>query len=471
MPLRPRRLRIFVVASTLLLLVTALATLILSDSGQRAFAEASSRSPQSLIRYIFRRLEGHPNLERLMLGSLRAAQRHFERTPPPGPLPTLGKGQQASLAPQRAGQEKLVRAASEEAIAQALLRTEPGTRIVIAPGHYRFNQTLRLGHDGRVKAPIALSALVPGTVRLDFSQDEGILVDRPYWIFENLDIHGMCEPADACEHAFHVVGAAAFTILRNNHVQDFNAHIKVNGLNGKWPDHGLAAFNTLTNRAPRVTEKPVVMFDLVGAHQWRLEDNLVTNFAKRGGHGVAYGLYMKGASEGGRIERNLVVCSPTDISEPGERVGISFGGGRTGPGVCRGDGCRAFEHRLGLAANNIVAHCNDAGMDLNGAHRITLAYNTLINTAGFSIRGNSQEVYLVANLYEGRMSVRKSAPPKSEMNLKMDPLKLFTDPEALLFQWAELPESIPSRLFVTNDFRGAERHSPTLPGALERNLQ
>ena len=34
----------------------------------------------------------------------------------------------------------------------------------------------------------------------------------------------------------------------------------------------------------------------------------------------------------------------------------------------------------GLAANNVVAHCNDAGIDVNRSSQIALAHNTLINT-------------------------------------------------------------------------------------------
>lgn len=471
-PLNSRRWLIYVAVATLLAILTAAAAIFASDAGRQAYAEFRARSPQSIIRYAQRRLQGHDKLEWLLLPALHALQRRIERAPPPGPLPALGKGQQtAQMAPLVADMKTVLRASSAAEIIQALLHAEPGTRIVIAPGHYRFDNTLRLGKPGLADAPIAVSAIVPGTVRLDFSHDEGILIDRPHWVFENLNIQGTCTPMEVCEHAFHVVGAGAFTVLRNNHLQDFNAHIKVNGLNGHWPDHGLVAFNTLTNSAARQTDKPVVMFDLVGAHHWKVQDNLVTSFAKRGGHGVAYGLFMKGASEGGRIERNLVICSPDGMSEPGERVGISFGGGRTGPESCRTDACRDVEHRNGLAANNIVAHCNDSGMDINHASQIALAHNTLINTAGFSIRGGSTQVRLLGNLYEGSISAIESDPPISEWNLIANPSALFMNAEALFFQWIELPKTIPLELFVTNDFRGARRNIDTIPGALERDFQ
>lgn len=460
-----------VVAALVLLCALAAAALFASGAGQRAYAEVRDRSPQSLIRYAQRRLEGHDRLQALLQPGLRALQQRYERTPPPGPLPTLGKGQQKRpLATPTAPAVAVLRADSSATLVQALQQAVPGTHIVIAPGHYRFDQTLRLGQDGRALAPIVVGALMPGTVRLDFAHEEGILVDRPHWTFENLDIRGTCPSQQACEHAFHVVGGGAFTTLRNNHLQDFNAHIKVNGFAGQWPDHGVVAFNTLTNTSARDTYRPVVMLDLVGAHGWKVEDNLVTNLAKAAGNRVAYGLFMKGGSEGGRIERNLVICSPAGISQPGERVGISFGGGKTDPGVCRWDGCRAFEHRNGLAANNIVAHCNDAGLDINHGIQITLAHNTLINTAGFSIRGGSDQSRLSGNLYEGRIATADGRIAEQQGNVETTTSTLFVNADALFLDWIEFPPVVPSSSFVTNDFRNAPRSKDTLPGALEREL-
>lgn len=471
-PLKPRHGWFLVAAASLLVFLTAAAAFLASEAGQRLSEQARSRSPQELIRHAQKRLEGHRALESLLLPGLNALQRRWERSPPPGPLPTLGKGQQSvSIAPSVPEADTVIRVDTAAGLTQALQDAGPGTHIVIAPGRYAFHKTLRLGQDGRAQAPILVSALVPGSVQLDFTQVSGIQIDRPYWAFENLQIRGTCARAHDCEHAFHVVGGGAFTTLRNNHVQDFNAHIKVNGLDGEWPDHGLVAFNTLTNRATRPTDRPVVMLDLVGASHWKVQDNLITNFAKGQGNQVAYGIFMKGASEGGRIERNLVICSPTDVSRPGERVGISFGGGGTQPAtVCRSDGCAAFEHRHGLAANNIVAHCNDAGLDINRASDIVLAHNTLINTAGVSARRAPTQARLLSNLLEGNISSRDGAALGLEWNAQVPMAQVFVNPDALLLQWFAPPETVPSRTFVTNDFRGLARRDPTLPGALEQDF-
>ncbi|MBA4211878.1 MAG: hypothetical protein C0449_02230 [Polaromonas sp.] len=453
----------------LLLTAAAAALLTLTSTGQNLVAEASSRSPQELIRYLKRRLEGHNKLEAVLLPPLHAAQRHFEREPPAGPLPTLGKGQQATgLKEPIAGIGQQLRVDTPQAIREALLQAKPGTRIVVAPGLYPFSLKMRLGNDGRSDAPIVLSAEQPGTVWFQFGQVEGILVDRPYWTFENLDIRGVCERHDDCEHAFHVVGRAAFTTIRNNRITDFNAHIKVNGNEGEWPDHGLLAHNTLTNTTPRETLKSVVPFDLVGANHWRVQDNLVTNFAKRDGNMVSFGIFMKGASEGGRIERNLVICSPSDISRPGVRVGISFGGGGTDPGLCRNKACHLYEHRLGLAANNIVAHCNDTGLDVNQSNQVVLAHNTLINTSGVATRGTLAQARLYGNLYEGVARARNGSRITAEFDETLHPGSTHMNTDGLLLDWRKTPERVPSLKSLQDDFYRQPRGPGSLPGALSQ---
>ncbi|MDP1684480.1 chondroitinase-B domain-containing protein [Hydrogenophaga sp.] len=450
-------------------LLTAAAAAILgfTSTGQAMVAEAGSRSPQELIRYLKRRLEGHNKLEAVLLPPLHVAQRHFEREPPAGPLPTLGKGQQAqALKNAMQGITQELRVDSPQGIRQALLDAKPGTRIMVAPGLYPFSLKMRLGNNGRSDAPIVLSAEQPGTVWFEFGQVEGILVDRPYWVFENLDIRGVCERHDDCEHAFHVVSRAAFTTIRNNRITDFNAHIKVNGYNGDWPDHGLLAYNTLTNTRPRETLRSVVPFDLVGANHWRVQDNLVSNYTKRDGNMVSFGIFMKGASEGGRIERNLVICSLGDISRPGVRVGISYGGGGTDPPMCRDGSCHSYEHRLGLAANNIVAHCNDTGLDVNQSNQVMLAHNTLINTSGIGTRGTKAQARLYGNLYEGVARARDGSSLQMDFNETLDPQSSFMNTDELLLDWRLPPERVPSLKSLPNDFYRRPRATGSFPGAL-----
>jgi hypothetical protein len=253
-------------------------------------------------------------------------------------------------------------------------------------------------------------------------------------------------------------------VLRNNKLEDFNSHLKINGLRGAWPDHGLLQYSTITNTLPRTTESPATPFDLVGANRWQVLDNLVSNFVKYGSNGISYGIFMKGASSGGRIERNLIICTPQNMSQPGVRVGISFGGGTTGAEFCRDQLCIA-EHTAGLAANNIVAHCNDFGIDVNRSTSIVIAHNTLINTAGIDVR-DASAAKLYGNLLEGKIRQRKGGQAKLVMNDIAASATVFEDPNALNLTWRKVPENIPSIDLVPTDFYSKARGDATPPGAL-----
>jgi hypothetical protein len=453
-------------AGTLTVALTCLGTwLMLSEAGAVLHHEVTNRSPQELIRYTLRRLEGHPKLEWVLHPALFALQRRVEREPPGG-LPTHGKGQQTAGLPAPRGITQDVQVDTPQAIRQALLTATAGTRITVAPGLYPFAQKLRLRYAGDPDQPILLTAAEPGSVVFEFRQVEGILVDQPHWVFENLRIHGVCGRHDDCEHAFHVVGAARHTTIRNNEIRDFNAHIKVNGYADRWPDDGILTHNTLYNRVPRDTTRSVTPFDLVGANGWRVQDNVIKDFAKANGNKVAFGIFMKGASENGRIERNLIICSSTNISAPGVRVGLSFGGGGTDGAVCRTNGCHAFEHRHGVAANNVIAHCNDVGIDINRATGIDLIHNTLVNTAGISARNAPAHAALHANLVDGSLYARNGGQLAA-----ISPQRTATDAveaaDILRLRPLASLQLEPRELLVTNDFFGRQRQDMTAPGAVE----
>lgn len=429
----------------------------LSPSGQALRAALAERTGQEWIRYTLRRLEGHNKLEWVAHPVLHHLQQQLEREPPPD-LPTLGKGQQSSPLPAVPGMfTEEVEVATPEQLQRALRDAQPGTRIWIQPGTYVLKRKLQLGHGGESGKPIVLGARVPGTVWLAFSQPEGIVVDKPHWVFENLGMRGACARHDQCEHALHVVGAATHTVIRNNTLVDFNAHIKVNGLRGEWPDHGLMAFNTLTNTRARETDKPVVPLDLVAASHWRVEDNLVSHFVKRGGNRISYGMFMKGAGEGGRFERNLVICSLRDVSAPGVRVGLSFGGGGTGGPFCRDGSCATHEHHQGRAVNNIVAHCNDTGIDVNRSTGIELLHNTLVNTSGIATRGTGSRARAQGNVLDGRVVARDGSELIQPHHPALRPAALYRDADALNFEWVNRPAPVPGLELPADDFLGQSR--------------
>lgn len=447
--MRRRRLAVFGLTLALLATGGALAVSAVLDQ----------RSPGELIRYLQRQLQGHPTLEAVAWPPLGWLQARVERPVNLAGWPTLGRAPRAAAAPAPA---ETIGVDSTEALQQALHDATPGQTLVLRPGTYRVERALVPRQAGRPEAPITLRG-GPG-VLLESATIETFKVAQPHWIFEQLRIRGVCRQDHDCEHAFHVAGAAAGTVIRDNRLEDFNAAVKVNGEHGHFPDDGRLERNHIANAAPRWTERPVSPVDIVAASGWIVRDNLVANFVKNGADRTSYGIFMKGGGQGGRIERNLVVCTPADISQPGLRVGISLGGGTTGASFCRARPCQA-EHRDGVVANNIVAHCNDAGLDVNRSTGSELRHNTLINTGGIVLRGEASAARVRNNLLDGRLRVRPPARADAAHNVEGNARAWFVDPDALDLAWQRRPEPAPTADEAV-DFCGRPREPMSLPGAL-----
>lgn len=439
-----------------------------------AIRELSTRTPMELVRYAERRLIGHPRLETLVSPALVLVRSVEERGAPGLPLPDLGKGQRpkgltaarydasgrpvAALPLSREVMEtsaiRTIRDIND--LRQALASAKAGDILELAPGTYQVTSALRTAAGGSPRQPIVLRARRAGTALFEVRAVEGFVVSHPYWVFENLNWRGVCADHSGCEHAFHVVGPARGTIIRNNRLEDFNAHIKVNGEGGQWPDEGLLQYSTLTNAMPRQTENPVTPFDLVAASGWQVLDNLVENFI-RANDSPTYGIFMKGASQGGLIARNLVICSRNKAPDPGIRVGISLGGGGTGTTFCR-DGACAFEHSNGTVANNVVAHCNDFGIDVARSTKSTIAFNTLINTEGIDLRRPPSSAVVFGNLTDGRIRQRDGTDLQADDNLIKRGLDaLLAGPDRLDLRWLSTPPWVTNRPAVPTDFCGRTR--------------
>lgn len=383
----------------------------------------ADRTPGELLRYAERRLLGHNKLEAVALPVFAVVRPFIEREPFALQV-AAPRGQQAHrLPPQRYDAQgrplpsKAVAAAvlaspaatqrvqGVDQLLRAVRQAQPGDVIELAPGRYPIKGNVNIDRPGLAGAPVVLRAERVGQAVLEFNALEGFFVQAPYWVFEDLTIVGKCSRHQDCEHAFHVVMKARNTVIRNNLVEDFNAHIKVNGHKGQWPDDGLVQFNTLRNSAGRDTHFPVTPIDIVAANRWVVVDNTISDFVKLHGNLISYGVFMKGAGEGGRIERNTIVCTSRDISQPGVRVGASFGGGGTGAPYCRDKKCLT-EHTLGVLQDNDIAHCNDFGIYINQANQTTIAGNRLLNTAGIDVRFPNASATVTQNVVEGRIRSR-----------------------------------------------------------------
>lgn len=294
---------------------------------------------------------------------------------------------------------------SADGLIGAIRDAQPGDVITISPGEYTFTgNSIAVGASGLDTAPIKVGAKRFGTVTLRFDLQEGFHVRGAYWKFENLIIKGVCRSDTRCEHAFHIVGGAHMTVIRNNWISNFNAALKVNGAHRQFPDGGRVSHNVFVNDRPRQTANPVTPLDIVGASNWVAEANFIADFAKALGDRVSYGAFFKGGGEDNIFERNVVRCEWRQRG--GTRIGFSFGGGGTNAGACRDGKCRQ-EHSRGIIRNNVIMNCpNDVGVYLNKSADTLIHNNLLIDTRGIDIRYPESTATILSNVIDGRILAR-----------------------------------------------------------------
>ncbi len=360
------------------------------------------------------------------------------------------------------------------ALEEAIDAARPGDVLILAPGHYRVSEhAIHITHQGTAADPVTIRAERLGDVVLESDTTELFKVEAPFWQFENLVFRGVCADDSGCEHAIHVAGAAAGTVIRNDRFENFNAHIKVNGEHGAFPDRGVIEGNTLLDTSPRATDNPVTPIDLVAANDWRIRGNLIADFQRKGGAGTTYGAYVKGAGEDNVIERNLVICE-LHLHEPGEHVGLSLGGGGTGEGFRRDAGQTDFEQQGGVIRDNLVVGCSDAGIYLNRAARSVVDHNTLLDTAGVQAMTIETSGRVTANIVDSVIRARGGAALEGWDNQTVPLLGLylgshpqrawFRDPSALDLTWLHEPGPV-SEPSDQVDLCGVTRTPLAPPGA------
>ncbi len=369
------------------------------------FAESRGIPPRTLGAYLEKRSSGHNALIEGIGGYLgrtlisRDRPRSEERLKLHAPhIPT----------PPRAGATEVLVASSRDAI-RALSAAHPGEVITFLPGHYVFGgKYIAADQPGTRSAPITVKAQRSGTVFLELATTEGFLVSAPYWTFENLNIRGVCLDHSNCEHAFHIVGGASHFSAYNNDITDFNAHFKINATEKGIPDDGILAGNTLSNSQARHTGNPVTPIDLVAASHWTIRDNLISDFVKDGGDGISYGAYAKGAGSDNHFVRNIVLCEASLRNLPGERIGLSLGGGGTGRAYCRDQRCITEQDGSSIESN-LIASCSDDGIYINRAAMSKILGNTLIDTGGIVVRFPESSAQVEGNLVDGSIRSREDA--------------------------------------------------------------
>lgn len=360
---------------------------------------------------------------------------------------------------------------------QAIAHARPGDVITFLPGHYRFSgKYIDVSQPGTPADGITVSAGRPGTVFLEFDMLEGFLVTAPYWTFENLNIRGMCSDHANCEHAFHVVAGASHFAARNNHLEDFNAHFKINGVGNQMPDDGVIEGNTLTNSSVRHTGNPVAPIDLVAASRWVVRRNVISDFIKGGGDHISYGAFAKGAGSDNRFEQNIVLCEYRLRDSPGQRVGMSLGGGGTVREYCRDQRC-ITEQDGGVIQSNLIASCSDDGIYVNRAATSKIWHNTLLDTGGIVVRFAESSADVTGNLVDGSIRNRDGGLLRATDNIDTSMTKLYlgyhpvrnlyVDAGGLNLAWRTEPPRSRRAVPYLPDLCGIKRPSPPTYGAFE----
>ena len=322
----------------------------------------------------------------------------------------------------------------------AIQSAAAGDVITLTEGTYYLNQSPLCTAAGSRDQPITVRAENPGEVLIQFDTVAGFRVSGPNWIFENLEIEGVCASDSACEHAFHIGGGGDHTVIRRVQMHEFNAAIKGNGeADGSerlYPDDVLIEYSELYNSAPRSTANPVTPIDVVGGRRWIIRGNFIHDHAKGGGNNISYAAFLKGHSRDGLFERNLVVC---ELLHSGQiRLGLSFGGGGSSPDfICEGGDC-SLEHVGGIMRNNIIANCPaDVGIMLNKAHDVGVFNNTLYNTTGIDLRSEAAVAEIKNNILSGRIRERDGGKAVTATNLTQvsnaDFASWFKDPDSFDF--------------------------------------
>jgi hypothetical protein len=433
-------------------------------------------APRLLGPYLERRASGHAGW---IAEPVRWVNRVLQRQDRGNPMPQadLPNWVGARASPTSASRLSSINVGRSSELMDALAAAKAGDTITLAPGRYRFSgRSLEAMRPGMEDAPITVRADAFGTVVLEFDLLEGFHVTAPYWVFENLVIRGACASHDACEHAFHVVGGAHHVVIRNNALSDFNAHIKINGSDGRFPDNGRILNNTLTNATPRKTSLPVTPIDLVAASRWLIEGNLLADFVKDGGDATSYGAFAKGGGSDNTFARNVVICEARLRGAPGRRVGLSFGGGGSDQAGCRDRRC-VVEHENGRMLGNLIASCSDDGVYVNRSSGSKVLYNTLLDTAGVEIRFPESTAMLSANLIDGAVRVRDDGILRDEgendttpvwaLYLGWHPVRnLFADAGNLDLRFTSAPPPSQSQE-VSADLCSSKKTTRTVIGAFD----
>jgi hypothetical protein len=334
-----------------------------------------------------------------------------------------------------------------------------------------------------------------GTVTFNLSHIENFKVSAQFWVVENIHFLGVCSTGSGCEHAFHIVGDADDFIFRNNEIENFASHVKLNGEFvsaeplKKFPDRAWFIGNFWHNTRYMTNEAPHNILNLDGGRDHVVRGNIFADYAAPDTLlRSASAVYPKASALGVLVEQNLIVCEKS--RRVGETArGIELGDG-AGASICDGDtdgdglgDCvENGQNQEAVVRNNIIMNCDNggssAGVMVGSDRDSVILHNTVFNTgarhAGFYLGHPEHDTHWRHNILENGINTNYANRALSETdNLIATGAELgarWAGPE-----WADLSltdgagivDQAPTDVWAPHDFCGYPRGDTADRGAIE----
>lgn len=354
----------------------------------------------------------------------------------------------------------------------AISNATPGTVIHLGPGHYAITSAMWTGAAGTASQPIRITSDDVATAVIDVDAQEGLVINHAYWVVEKVWINGVCAGGCNDSAGLHLKNTSDHFIGRNMRVTNFGENIKGDRTPDKEVADSAILDSELSNTAPEMSGGGTAI-DLVGGKRWRIAGNYVHDYARDGVH---YAIFLKGGTSAGVIEKNLVIGAKVLPHGSGAEVGISFGGGGTGPQFCdttnQGASFCTCEDFNGVARNNLVIDVNDSAFHSKVACGSQFLNNTVVGSSpGLQVQIASTGAPVEAhnNVFSGGISGPATA---SDNLLNVSAFgPLYANVAAYDFAEGTAAGAIkdkgPALAKVTDDYFGSPRVGPNDWGAIE----
>jgi hypothetical protein len=365
----------------------------------------------------------------------------------------------------------------------AIATAKAGQVIALEDGTYSVNQNIGLNVDGTQAARIFIRAKNRRKAVIEFCSTEGFKVNAPYWIIEGLTIRGICPDNNdgANEHAFHIVGKADATLLRDNEVINFKSHVKLNGARDndsmpyRFPNDVGFVGNIFRYAKPLGGAVPHNALNIDGGKRHFARRNAFVDMATSiPEQRHASSIYFKMVATDFVVEQNLVVCEK-HVKAFADRRGIYSGDAGMGSPFCSNPDCT---NRNGLYRNNIIWGCkgqgNSNGILVNN-EAVTLYEHNTVHDVKNNFAGNliGTGVTMRANLLFKPFFGNPEKFGVTELNVTQDvagSAALWQNPSAGDFTLkSEMPlgSRVMRSMRTPHDFCGYPREAMTTVGAID----